>query len=67
MTRKVVVYVLLLLVCGSVVAEPVKKSANTTAVHPSAPPRKVNTAPKGPPANQLFGGVAHRLRSLLAL
>ena len=71
--HRVIACALLLLVCGSVAAEPIKKSAKTTAVHPSkpikksakttaihpfAPPKEVKTAPKGPPANQLFGGVA---------
>ena len=73
MMQRVIACALLLLVCGSVAAEPIKKSAKTTAVHPSkpikksakttavhpsAPPKEVKTAPKGPPANQLFGGVA---------
>ena len=73
MMQRVIACALLLLVCGSVAAapikksakttavhpsKPIKKSAKTTAVHPSAPPKGVKIAPKGPPANQLFGGVA---------
>ena len=58
MMKRAITCGLLLLVCGSVAAEPIKKSAKTTAVHPSAPRKQVKTALKGPPANELFGGVA---------
>jgi penicillin-insensitive murein endopeptidase len=56
--QRVMACALLLLVCGSVAAEPIKKAAKTTTVHPSAPRKEVKTALKGPPANELFGGVA---------
>ena len=56
MKQKITLYVLLLLVWGSVAAEPIKKPDNTTAAHPSISPKPVETAPTGP-ANRLFGAV----------
>jgi penicillin-insensitive murein endopeptidase len=47
-------YVLLLLVCRPVAAEPINKPDNTTAAHPSISPKNVETMPTGP-ANRLFG------------
>jgi penicillin-insensitive murein endopeptidase len=52
MTQKVTFCVLLLLVCGPVVAEPIAKPSKTAAVHPSISPKE--TIPNGP-ANRLFG------------
>jgi murein endopeptidase len=49
-------YVLLLLTCAQVAAEPVNKLAKTAAVHPSAAPKEDKSTPAGP-ANVLFGSV----------
>ena len=55
MTQRVILSVLLLLFCGSGAAEPPHK---TVAVHPSALPKDVKTAPApSGPANRLFGAV----------
>ena len=56
MKQKITLYVLLLLVWGSVAAEPINKPDNTAAAHPSISPKPVETAPTGP-ANRLFGAV----------
>jgi hypothetical protein len=53
--QRVTFYVLLLLVCGPVAAEPINKPTKTVAVLPS--PKSVETAPNGP-ANRFFGAVA---------
>jgi penicillin-insensitive murein endopeptidase len=56
--KRVIAYVLLLLVCGSVAAEPTKKAAKTTGAGPPPTSKEVKTAPpKAPPANELFGSV----------
>jgi hypothetical protein len=70
MTQKVLTSLLLLLICGSVVAEPAHKQkttvatrraartlhANTTSKEPSAAETPVKEPPaKEPPANELFG------------
>jgi penicillin-insensitive murein DD-endopeptidase len=54
MKQKITLHVLLLLVCGSVAAEPIHKPDNTAAAHPSISPKNVETIPTGP-ANRLFG------------
>jgi penicillin-insensitive murein endopeptidase len=56
MKQKITLYVLLLLVCRAVAAEPINKPDNTTAAHPSISPKNVETIPTGP-ANVLFGSV----------
>src|SRR6478672_13444575 len=56
MKQKITLYVLLLLVCRAVAAEPINKPDNTTAAHPSISPKNVKTIPTGP-ANVLFGSV----------
>ena len=53
MKQKITLYVLLLLVCRAVAAEPINKPDNTTAAHPSISPKNVETIPTGP-ANVLF-------------
>jgi murein endopeptidase len=50
MKQKITLYVLLLLVCRPVAAEPIHKPDNTTAAHPSISPKNVTG-----PANRLFG------------
>src|SRR5262245_18935152 len=56
MAQRITVYVLLLLVCASVSAEPINKPAKTAAVQPPAAPKEVKNTPAGP-ANVLFGSV----------
>ena len=63
MKQKITLYVLLLLVCRSVAAEPINKPDNTAAAHPSISPKNVETIPTGP-ANVLFGSCLDRLLSL---
>ena len=63
MKQKITLYVLLLLVCRAVAAEPINKPDNTTAAHPSISPKNVETIPTGP-ANVLFGSVPDLLLSL---
>ena len=65
MKQKITLYVLLLLVWGSVAAEPINKPDNAAAAHPSISPKPVETAPTGP-ANRLFGAVSSRLSLPLA-
>ena len=43
MKQKIAFCVLLLLVCGSVAAEPINKPDNTAAAHPSISPKSVET------------------------
>jgi penicillin-insensitive murein DD-endopeptidase len=54
--QKITLCVLLLLVCGSLAAEPADKPPKTAAVDPPVSPKPVETAPTGP-ANRLFGAV----------
>ena len=55
MTQRVILSLLLLLFCGSGAAE---RPHKTVAVHPSASPKDVKTAPApSGPANRLFGAV----------
>ena len=56
MARRITAYMLLLLICGSVAAEPVNEPAKTAAVHPPAAAKEVKNTPAGP-ANVLFGSV----------
>jgi murein endopeptidase len=58
MTQKVVSLVLLLLICGSVAAKPVKHLSKSIAAIPSPAPKETKAAPKEPPANELFGAAA---------
>jgi penicillin-insensitive murein DD-endopeptidase len=55
MTQKAVSLVLLLLLCGSVAAEPVEKPSKTGGGIPSPAVKETKAAPKEPPANELFG------------
>jgi len=55
MTQKVVSLVSMLLICGSVAAEPVKHPSKSTAALPLPAPKETKSAPKEPPANELFG------------
>ena len=57
MPQRVTFCVLLLLICGSLAAEPINKPAKTAAVHSPAAPKETNTTLAGP-ANVLFGSVA---------
>src|SRR5262249_29348592 len=81
MTQKVLTSLLLLLICGSVAAEPTHKqttaasrraaaktqNANTTSKEPAAEETPVKEPPaKEPPANELFGALPVPLRLLLA-
>ena len=56
MAKRITAYLLLLLICGPVAAEPVNEPAKTAAVHPPAAPKEVKSTPAGP-ANVLFGSV----------
>ena len=56
MNPRIAVYVLLVLACGSVAAEPINTPAKTAAIRPSAEPKDVKTTLKGP-ANEMFGAV----------
>ena len=56
MNPRIAVYVLLVLACGSVAAEPINTPAKTAAIRPSAEPKDVKTTLKGP-ANEIFGAV----------
>ena len=56
MAERITAYLLLLLICGSVAAEPVNEPAKTAAVHPPVAPKEVKSTPAGP-ANVLFGSV----------
>ena len=55
MTQKVISLVSMLLICGSVAAEPVKHPSKSTAALPLPAPKETKSAPKEPPANELFG------------
>ena len=63
MAERITAYLLLLLICGPVAAEPVNEPAKTAAVHPPVAPKEVKSTPAGP-ANVLFGSVPDLLRSL---
>ena len=56
MAKRITAYLLLVLICGPVAAEPVDEPAKTAAVHPPAAPKEVKSTPAGP-ANVLFGSV----------
>jgi len=47
MKQKIILYVLLLLVCRPVAAEPINKPDSTTAAHLSISPKNVETIPIG--------------------
>ena len=55
MIERVIASVLLLLIVGPAVAEPIKKPEKTTAVNPPLASKDLKTEPKAPPANELFG------------
>ena len=48
MAERITAYLLLLLICGPVAAEPVNEPAKTAAVHPPAAPKEVKSTPAGP-------------------
>jgi len=49
MAERITAYLLLLLICGPVAAEPVNEPAKTAAVHPPVAPKEVKSTPAGLP------------------